>query len=296
MIFSTTAGARHPTLNTVLAGCAAAVLLAFAPLTQAAQRVDLLPQPADVPATLKGMQKALQRQQDALQIQNLMSRRSFLHAAGQQADELLLYANRPDISFGQNQGFRVGMENIAAAYRDRYAKVREAELERISKLHPEVKNIPENIGVGMFQEHTITTPIIEIADDGKTAKGMFYTPGAISGVVADGTLGASWIWEKYAVDFIKENGRWRFWHIMVVTDIVLPWGQGAATKMSDASQQGVQGVPNDAAISPRVPRTIDKDNYKFLTPTTVPRLFPPMPEPYATFSQTFSYGPDVPAK
>jgi hypothetical protein len=279
-----------------MAGCAAAFALTLAPLAAATQRVDQLAQPADVPGTLKGLQKALQRQQDVWQIQNLMSRRSFLHAAGQQEEELYLYANRPDISFGQNQGFRVGMETIAAAYRDRYAKVRNAELERISKIYPEIKNVPENIGVGMFQVHTITTPIIEVAEDGKTAKGMFYTPGAISGVVADGTLGASWIWEKYAIDFIKENGRWKFWHILVVTDIVKPWGQGAAVKMDDTSQQGVQGVPNDVAIAPRVPRTVDKDLYKPLSPTTVPRLFPPMPVPYKTFSETFSYGPDVPSR
>lgn len=280
----------------VLVACAVG-LIVWSPLGQAAdKRVIDVPQPPEVPLDLKEIQKVVQRQQDVLQIQNMMSRRSFYHGAGQQAEELEFYSRRPDISFGQNQGFRVGIENIAAAYKERYAKVRALELERISKLLPEVKNVPDNIGVGMFQFHTLTTPIIEVAEDGKTAKGMWYTPGAISGVTENGTLGANWIWEKYAIDFINEDGKWKFWHIIVVTDIATPWGQGAGIKMSDVTQQGVQGVPNDAAVSPRIPRSVNKDLYKPLTATTVPRLFPPLPVPYRTFSETFSYGPDVPAK
>jgi hypothetical protein len=273
-----------------------AVLMGVLPIVCLAARVVDVPQPPPVSADLKSLQRAVQRQQDVVQIQNLMSRRSFYHAAGRQAEELELYAHRPDISFGQNQGFRVGLENIAAGYRERYAKVRELELARISRLYPAIKDLPENIGVGMFQEHTITTPIIEVAGDGKTAKGMFYTPGAVAGVTADGTLGASWIWEKYAVDFIREDGKWKFWHILVVTDIVVPWGQGSAPKMSDESQQGVQGVPNDAELVPRVPRTVTRDVYRPLSPSTVPRLFPPLPEPYQAFAETFSYGPEVPAE
>lgn len=253
-------------------------------------------QPPTVPADLKAMQKILQRQQDFLQIENLMSRRAYYHAAGQQAEELEFYAHRPDISFGQNQGFRVGMPEIAAAYKERYAKVRASDLERISKLHPDIKDIPENIGVGMFQMHTLTTPIIEIADDGQTAKGMWYTPGAITGVTEKGTLGADWIWEKYAVDFIKQQGQWKFWHILVVTDIVVPWGVGAGTAMSDVTQQGAEGVPNNLTAVPPVPRSVSKDLYKPISVDTVPRLFPPLPAPYRTFSETFSYGPDVPAQ
>jgi SnoaL-like domain len=260
------------------------------------QRVVDVAQPPAVPADLSALRKVVQQQQDVLQIQNMMSRRSFYHAAGQQAEELEFYANRPDISFGQNQGFRVGMPAIAAAYKDRYAKVRALDLERISKLHPEIKNVPENIGVGMFQVHTITTPIIEVADDGQTAKGMWYTPGAVAGVTDKGTLGADWIWEKYAVDFIKEDGKWKFWHIVVVTDIAVPWGVGAGTTMSDSKQQGAEGVPDNATVVKPLPRTVAKDLYKPLSSTTVPRLFPPLPVPYRTFSETFSYGPDVPAR
>jgi len=286
------------TFNRRLAIVCASGLLAGTPFAHAAEpRIIDVPQPAEVPLNLKAMQKILQRQQDVTQIQNMMSRRSFYHGSGQQAEELDFYSSRPDISFGQNQGFRIGMQNIAAGYKERYAKVRALELERISKLLPEVKNVPENIGVGMFQFHTLTTPIIEVAEDGKTAKGMWYTPGAIAGVTENGKLGASWIYEKYAIDFIKEGGKWKFWHILVVTDIVTPWGQGSAVApMSDASQQGVQGVPNDAAVTPRIPRSLDKSVYKPLSPTTVPRLFPPLPVPYRTFSETFSYGPDVPAE
>ena len=51
------------------------------------------------------------------------------------------------------------------------------ELEQISKIYPEVKNLPENLGAGHeWAMHTLTTPIIEIAGDGKTAKAVWYSP------------------------------------------------------------------------------------------------------------------------
>jgi hypothetical protein len=268
------------------------VLLTCSPLAceAAVARVIDVRQPPNVPLELKAIQQVVQRQQDVHQIQNMMSRRSFYHAAGQQAEELDFWSSRPDVSFGQNQGFRIGMTKIRAAYEVRYAKVRALELTRISKLKPEVKDVPANIGVGMLQEHTITTAIIEIAEDGKTAKGMWYTPGAVGGV----KLHASWMWEKYAVDFIKENGKWKFWHVIVVTDFGVPFGKDVEGNVSDLSQQGVQGALREADLVPQIPRDVDRDIYKPLSSTTAPRLFPPMPVPYTTFAQTFSYGPDVP--
>src|SRR5258706_15119601 len=89
--------ARH--LGTFVAACTAGVLFTLTPMAHAVQRVIDVAQPPAVPADLKGIQKAVQRAQDALQIQNLMSRRSFYHASGQQAAELELFAHRPDVSF-----------------------------------------------------------------------------------------------------------------------------------------------------------------------------------------------------
>ena len=61
--------------------------------------------------------------------------------------------------------------------------------------------------------HPTTTPYIEVAGDGKTAKGVWISPGIITGKVgATGTLKAIWAWGSMGVDFVKEDGQWRFCH------------------------------------------------------------------------------------
>jgi hypothetical protein len=254
---------------------------------------------AEVPADLRGIRRAVQRQQDYIEIQNLMSLRAYLHAAGRQDKEVELYAQKlEDVSFGINVGYRVGLKNIKAAYVDRFAKTRQVQLERMTRLFPAVANTPENIGVGTFVVHNLTTPIIQVAEDGKTAKGMWYTPAALASVDSNGTFHGTWTWEKYAVDFAKEEGKWKFWHILVLTDFGVPMGKDLADGVMGAAQ-GAEGGPgattasqsDTAAKMPApVPREVDVEVYQKWGPTVVPKLFPP-PEPYRTFSETFSYGP-----
>jgi len=185
------------------------------------------------------------------------------------------------------------MKDIAATYRDRFNRVRASEVARISKLYPEVKNNSSSLGVGMFQMHTLTTPIIEVAEDGQTAKGMWYTPGMVGGVDRDGRLRNEWLWEKYAVDFIKEDGQWKFWHILVSTDFGGPLGKDLNKDAVTGAVQGAEGAQQ--AQEPSLPKTVVKVAGKVYGPTRVPVLYPPMPVPYKTFSETFSYGPDIPA-
>lgn len=242
---------------------------------------------------------AAQLARDVQDIQNLMGRRAFYHSAGHNEMEFELYAKRDDISWGQNQGFRVGPESIKADYVTDNYKNRNAELARLSKIYPELKNDPANAGVGIFVIHTLSTPIIEIAGDGQTAKGVWYTPGAIGGTDAKGKLTGNWLWERYAVDFIKENGQWRFWHILVFTDFLSPMGkdlqapQGAIANAAPVGTEiaAAQNQNSQSASSGPRPFDIKVQNYAAWTPTTVPTIAPRLPEPYKTFSETFSYGP-----
>jgi hypothetical protein len=62
--------------------------------------------------------------------------------------------------------------------------------------------------------HTLATPCIQVAGDGKTAKATFWSPGFETG--CGGAMGDMdlWCWGKYAIDFIKhpETGQWKIWH------------------------------------------------------------------------------------
>jgi hypothetical protein len=234
---------------------------------------------------------------EALEIQNLMSRRMFIHSVGRNELELELWSKKQEVRWAQNQGCWVGMASLKVYYDDVNRKMQAAELDRLSKANPAIKNVPENRNIGNTVLHTLTTPIIEIAGDGQSAKGVWYTPGVI--LAAGDGKGAGegiWIWERYGVDLIKENGRWVLLHVQVNTDFGSPMGKPLAKQGFGAAAMGSEGgaqaapAPGPGAENIKVPGPdIAKRTYEEFGPTRVPRLEPRLPEPYRTLAETFQY-------
>jgi len=90
---------------------------------------------------------------------------------------------------------------------------------------------------GQLHMHSMLTPIIEVAADGKTAQGVWdsFGPNISSG---DGE--SSWLWVKYGVDFIKEDGDWKIWHMQVFPMFNTSY-YVSITDSAKQRQQGGQG-------------------------------------------------------
>ena len=78
---------------------------------------------------------------------------------------------------------------------------------------------------GLAQEYN-ASPVIEVAGDGQTAKGLWYSPGINTGRDQDGKLVAEWFFEKRALDFVKEDGKWKFWHLHIYEIFCAPYECG----------------------------------------------------------------------
>lgn len=238
------------------------------------------------------LEQRIQRALDIAEVQNVMSKHAYYHGVGYHLQELRdIWVKEgggwaETASFGQNHGYWVGIRRIKQVYGELNEKNRKKNLAMVSKLHPEVENIRENEGVGTMIMHTLTTPIIEVAGDGKTAKGMWYSPGQVTEVGGDGRPMAMWMWEKYGVDFVKEDGKWKLWHIHMYTDFAVPPGRSWVDPTTKSDFSFGDTVERPPEMNP----DIEVVTYKEWSPTTVPQLIP-MPEPYYTFSETFSYGP-----
>jgi hypothetical protein len=238
------------------------------------------------------LERKVQRALDIAEVQNVMSKHAYYHGAGRHLEELEDIWVKEDgefamtASFGQNHGCWVGMERIKLYHGEFNERNRKRNLQLVSKRHPEVENVKENEGVGSLIMHTLTTPIIEVARDGKTAKGMWYSPGQVTEVGPDGKLMAMWMWEKYGADFAKEDGRWKLWHIHMYTDFAVPPGKS----WIDPTTRNDFSSGDTAERPPHLQPDVEEVTYREWSPTTVPQLTP-MPEPYQTFSETFSYGP-----
>lgn len=64
---------------------------------------------------------------------------------------------------------------------------------------------------GRLYLHDMVSPLIEVAEDGKTADCMFSSHGCETGWNPDGTLKACWAFNRYHFVFVKEDGQWRIW-------------------------------------------------------------------------------------
>lgn len=66
---------------------------------------------------------------------------------------------------------------------------------------------------GEMLDMQLTTPMIEIAEDLKTAKCLWWMPGAGAVPQEEGEPKAIWAWGEVSVDFIYEDGNWKIWHL-----------------------------------------------------------------------------------
>ena len=203
-----------------------------------------------------------QRAMDVQAVENIMNRHVLYHCYGEHKAEMeeiwvQEYENQMTASFGQNQGFMVGYGSIWDGYvtghdeswltsAKRYCANNDIDVsgwtdEQILEVYG---------GVGQLLLHVTTTAIIEIAEDGQTAKGYWYSPG----MIAESGQSGNTIWEAYGVDFVKENGEWKMWHLHMFTDFMGSFyltlgGKGgsantsvaptaAAAETADSSAQG----------------------------------------------------------
>ena len=219
-----------------------------------------------------GQQASLTLRLDRLQavrdVQNLMSRYTYYQSAAMQDETIALFAQHtPGTRAEMLWGVYDGLDSVKKCYKFDHLE------------HSDLKK-----RAGVMQIDTLTTPIIQVAGDGKTAKGVWISPG-LDSTVADGKPSAKWAWTKYGADFVKEDGAWKIWHLHIYgifdTDYHRSWAEGTPVKY-DASYTGAVGHPmhND-----RPPTS----SWAFSADTVFPDDQPSIPQPYETFNEKTAY-------
>lgn len=173
------------------------------------------------------------------------------------------------------------------------------------------------IAPGKLLFHSITTPVIEVAEDLKTAKGVFLLQGFESGMTKEGVqpewfvtkepavdgkkAWAHWGFAKYGIDYILEDGAWKIWHFHAYDFTRATFDTNWVTlsqKLAEENKkhEGEEDAPNRIMYA-------DDNHIEYLPKADKPstyywqydgmnsqmELFPPMPQPYDTFSNTFEY-------
>jgi hypothetical protein len=133
--------------------------------------------------------------------------------------------------------------------------------------------------VGQIHNHSMMSPVIEVAADGKTAKGLWDSFGPnVNGLAEVG----GWSWAKYAVDFIKVDGQWKIWHFQLYPVFNTPYDVSITQSAWDRAHPGRPGTMPPAAAAPARAGWTGPQNvwiYDGVTPPSGPRV----PEPYCSF-------------
>ena len=197
------------------------------------------------------------------------------------------WSQKADICLGFNDGWYQGPEAVSGYYsavRDRNALV--ASL--LQKRFPEVlgdKSEEEIYGVGPFKVQPMACPVIEVAEDGQTAKGLWFCQGAYNNVESCGPV-AHWTWGYFAVDFVREDG-WKIWHMQYVNDVDCICGQSWGKPPRPLPELPEFAPLAQFQLPAYTVKAALRERYSPSRPLTeAPRI----PEAYDTFANTFSYG------
>jgi hypothetical protein len=215
----------------------------------------------DLQKTNHELTHEIKRLQAVSEIQNLMGRYEYFHAQHRNDKMIELYAQKaPGVRFYLGEiGYWEGTSAPARA-------------------HTVLSGgSDDELHKGRLHLHPITTPVIEIAGDGKTAKGVWITIGIgiMPNPEINGQFINQWTVSSYGVDFIKEDDRWKFWRFHIYRFLSNSFDKPFSDYEAD-TKAGLNIPPDLRPDGPAV------DDYPYRRNARV-NFKPDPPEPFETF-------------
>lgn len=217
----------------------------------------------------------------------LINRHSIYYSNDQRRQELSdLWVRRPEhqktAALGYNNGWYVGLEEIARHY------VAEREDQLYERLAPYcadgcVESCRSNLGLGASAMHTSTTPLVYLADDGKTARYQGYQLGYQSVGRPDGTAESFLEFGLLYADLLKEEGEWKIWHLVMEHDHTVEVGT-AYSDVPVRRPDAEDPLARDYG-APTIGRTVYNPLFGW------EYVWQDMPRPYETYRDSEGYGP-----
>jgi hypothetical protein len=200
------------------------------------------------------------------EIQNLMGRYSYWHTANMHRECLSLFAMKtPDVRAEMMWGVYEGPESL-------------------ERLYPGFHSWVDGDAKGVMHMHTLTTPVIEVAGDGQTARAVWIAPGHETMSFSAGETGtpeAFWAWCKYGCDFILEDGQWKIWHLHVFGIFLAPYDRSWVEQPEDM-------VDGPRMLDEHMPDRPPTTHWQYM-PDRVYLNEPAPPGPYVTFDEASAF-------
>lgn len=207
-------------------------------------------------------------------VENIINRYEILLGQGYVTEAYKLFSRAPDVQADVGFGLYYGP----------------AGMERLFiNLHGDLVGDQAKGGAkpGAFYVLENTTGVVEVAQDLRTARGMWFgaafsTPGSPK----DG-FSARYGMARRAVDFIFEDGEWKIWHYFVYGMLYAPVGMSYTDPAvwHENARIEFHFTPDKQADAPPSPGVGPKNTWR----PDGPLFAVKPPVPYRTFSETDSY-------
>lgn len=230
-------------------------------------------------------EELVNRWEDQRAVRNLMGRmtQEILFRGEARFFDEFWSCSRSDVSLGLNEGWYLGPDAIRAYY----VSVAEETVLSDQVLRQRFPaQTGAGYGLGQFDLKPLSSDLVEIAEDGQTAKGMWSCQGSDIRMTPQGPL-SYWTVGVYAADFVLEDGQWRLWHLLELRDIDCPCGeQWWKARKAREPEPGFEALAAAGRPTPTVPEQL----HSLWTLEQAGGLALECPQPYSTFAETFSYG------
>lgn len=257
---------------------------------------------------LAQLEKVAYRGDDYRQIVNAMMAHVYCYYAHEERMDLENFwvTSRDDIVYAHNERAYFGKKGVHEYYIDGT----DGSKKRYGAYAKDIYNIdpPEGAAVGYRVIHILGSPFVEIADDRKTAQGVWMSFSFMSNMDSEGKANPSYILQRFSGEFLREDDGWKIWHVRDYTDV----GMNIETlvKGPDEAERDSDGKPIKDSMPPMMGKGMPKDLPKNVTlnaedgvnirkmvfessglyqPWTVTVMEPHLPQPYESWNpeQTF---------
>lgn len=209
---------------------------------------------------MKTLEARLFQAKANFELQRIMASYSNYLSGGQFEKLLTLFSNeKEDVRAEMPWGIYEGYRSLLRLYSGWYRKVL-------------CSGVGNTLTPGVLDVHGMNTPVVAVAEDGCTARGLWVSPGMFTLKDENGANGLQsyWCWQKIGADFVYENDSWKIWHLHVYPIWTAPFEVSWTEEHRDPTAE--KPLPEFYADRPA---------------TGVRDAVPPMP--YVTFSETDSY-------
>lgn len=159
---------------------------------------------------LKEQMAEYARVKDLMDIWKLHSKYAHLYQMFKRSEIPNLFAQKtPGVTLEiEESGVYEGIEGVKKVFAGKFHEDR-------------VKKIP-----GFMAAHMVVNPIVEINKEGTKARGIWFSHGCVSLPLDDNKLTAAWCFGKYDMEYVKEDGEWKFLKLAYRGIYMTPYHKG----------------------------------------------------------------------